>query len=386
MNNFSKHLEARILSWIENGVQQSREWVSEAQFSPPKSLMIGDDRLKADDFYRNASQGAGYIYRGDFHNAKQLLQAVQRRLDKNANAKFRNFDEKSPLERFLIYRQVQSHKAQILSRLFVCIEQDSSILLGRAPHLQDAIRVIHGDAHPPFVVSLRELLGYVGAHEWRKRGIEIPALKAKIFPHYGVFAPIRNEYLDLIETTPLPERVDLAFDIGTGTGVLAAMLVRKGVQKVIATDINSRALACASENIEKLGMREQITLVQTHLFPEGIADFIVCNPPWLPVRPSSRLEEAVFDQDHRMLKWFLENLSRSLSQEGEAWLIISDLAEHLGLRDPKDLENWIEKAQLKVIERIAAKAQHAKAKDPDGPLFFARSKETTFLWRLKNQS
>jgi hypothetical protein len=54
----------------------------------------------------------------------------------------------------------------------------------------------------PSVVSLRELLGMVGAHEWRKKGVEIAALGAaphnRIHPHYGVFSPVRGEYLDLV--------------------------------------------------------------------------------------------------------------------------------------------------------------------------------------------
>ena len=45
---------------------------------------------------------------------------------------------------------------------------------------------------------LRELRGLSGAHEWRVKGIAIPAIGGRIHPHYGVFAPGRHEYVENI--------------------------------------------------------------------------------------------------------------------------------------------------------------------------------------------
>jgi len=53
----------------------------------------------------------------------------------------------------------------------------------------------------------------------------------------------------------LPSKA-LAFDIGTGTGVLAAVFAKRGVIKVIATDDDPRALDCAAENIARLKLAE----------------------------------------------------------------------------------------------------------------------------------
>jgi methylase of polypeptide subunit release factors len=109
----------------------------------------------------------------------------------------------------------------------------------------------------PSLVSLRELLGLVGAHEWRAKGVEIPVLGARIHPHYGVFSPVRGEYLELVAKAPLPSN-ELAFDIGTGTGVIAAVLAKRGVKRVVATDVDERALACARENVRRLGVDGQV--------------------------------------------------------------------------------------------------------------------------------
>ena len=73
---------------------------------------------------------------------------------------------------------------------------------------------------------------------------------------------------------------------------------------------------------------------------------MVCNPPWLPARPSSAVEQAVYDEGSRMLKGFLAGLAAHLSPGGEGWLILSDLAEHLGLRSRDELLELVMGAQV----------------------------------------
>jgi len=376
----------RKLTWTENDKTEIRNWVTESDFSLPKKILLADDRLKADDFYRQASEGAAFIYKGDFQNAKQLLQAVQRRIDKSIQKKSRT-NSQSLRELFNQHRQSQSHRARLLSRLLICVEADYKINLSRAPDLRQAISealepTAEGEFPEAFVVSLRELLGYIGAHEWRKKGIFIAALNDKIHPHYGIFSPIRDEYLDLINKAPLPAHLTCAFDIGTGTGVIAAILAKRGVKKIIATDLDPRALTCARANISRLGYTKQVEVIKADFFPPGIADLIVCNPPWVPARPTSRIEHAVYDENSRMLKGFLNGVREHLSEQGEAWLILSDLAEHLGLREPLEVESLITQAGLKIIKCLKTRPKHAKASDEDDPLHFARSKEITKLFRL----
>jgi prophage antirepressor-like protein len=83
-----------------------------------------------------------------------------------------------------------------------------------------------------------------------------------------------------------------------------------------------------------------------------------------------------------MLFRFLNGLSDHLEPCGEAWLVLSDLAEHLGLRSRDDLLTAITAAGLKVVERLDTKPTHPKASDREDPLFEARSAEVTSLWRL----
>ena len=123
--------------------------------------------------------------------------------------------------------------------------------------------------------------------------------------------------------------------------------------------------------------------MQADLFPpEGLASVIVCNPPWLPARPGSPLEGAVYDEDSRMLLGFLNGLAAHLAPGGEGWLILSNFAEQLGLRKRADLLAAIKAAGLKVLGRIDAKPEHPKVADTSNPLHKARAAEVTSLWRL----
>jgi methylase of polypeptide subunit release factors len=164
--------------------------------------------------------------------------------------------------------------------------------------------------------------------------------------------------------------------------VLSAVLAKRGVQRVIATDRDPRALACALDNLERLGALPKIELIDADLFPPGLAPLVVCNPPWVPARPTSPIEHAVYDEDSKMLKGFLSGLHAHLTPEGEGWLILSDLAEHLGLRSRETLLRWIEEGGLEVLDRTDIRPQHAKTKDTQDPLYIARAAEVTSLWRL----
>jgi SAM-dependent methyltransferase len=372
-----------VVEWTEGGSPRRARWRSEAGLPPPRVQPV-DDTLSAGAALRLADEGTAMLWRSDFHNARQLLQALSRR----AERKPRNPPPPpaTPLDAFLRHRLAQGRRARVLGQVLVELDGDYAITLPRAPDLRAACREAWGPPDgAPSVAALRELLGLVGAHEWRKKGVEVPALGAapgnRIHPHYGVFSPVRGEYLDLVAAAPLPS-TDLAFDIGTGTGVLAAILARRGVERVVATDQDPRAIACARDNIARLGLQGRVEVVQADLFPPGPAPLVVCNPPWLPAHPSSPLEHAVYDEDSRMLRGFLAGLAAHLLPGGEGWLIMSDLAEHLGLRAPAELQGLIAAAGLRVIARQQVRPRHPKAADASDPLHAARARERTSLWRL----
>ncbi|OGB32413.1 MAG: methylase [Burkholderiales bacterium RIFCSPLOWO2_12_FULL_61_40] len=392
------------LHWTESGQSCCALWRSERGAAPPKRVALADDTTTADAAYRLACEGTALLWRGDYHNARQLLQALARRVDKTPQRKQRKAAQ-TPVQAtpaalvFNLHRQAQAQRARVLGMVLIPFNADYTIALRRAPDAQLACTEAWGPAPgasesgdtAASVASLRDLLGMVSAHEWRKKGVEIPALGAaphnRIHPHYGVFSPVRGEYVTLVATAPLPPTPPghtalVAFDIGTGTGVLSAVLARRGITQIVATDQDPRALACARANLAQLGVAGQVQVLQADLFPPGRASVVVCNPPWLPARPSAPIEHAVYDENSRMLLGFLAGLTAHLAPGGEGWLILSDLAEHLGLRTRAELLAAFKTHGLQVLGRLDAKPLHPKAADASDPLHAARAAETTSLWRL----
>ena len=371
----------QTIHWIDQDQPQHAIWRSENGWAPPKRCIVADDTMTADTAYRHASEGVGLIWTGDFQNARQLLNALGRR---TAKRRVKYADMPYP-DRFHQVRLARAQRARTLGMLLLPVQAAHALAHRRAPDVSEACEAAYGQDQTGYVVPMSELLGVISAYEWRKKGVHIPALHASIHAHYGVFAPVRAEYLDLIMRVKIG-KIALAFDIGTGTGVIAALLAERGVEQVIATDSNPKAIDCARENMRALKLEHQIKLRVADLFPDGQADLIVCNPPWLPGRPASSLEHAIYDQDQRMLKGLLNGAGAHLKPDGEVWLILSDLAEHLQLRTRADLLALFDEAGLDVTERLDTRPVHPKSKDEEDPLADARRLEVTSLWRLKVQA
>ncbi|MFD0759338.1 methyltransferase [Arthrobacter ulcerisalmonis] len=333
------------ITWQQGDVAASAQWLTANGRPAPTRVEAVTDTLTANDAYRMASQGTAMLWQGDFHNARQLLTALDRRVGAGKKA------SGTPAETFYRHRQSRSHRARILGLVLVPLNPGPEVPLRRAPDVREAAVDAYGEVTQPSVVSLHELVGAIGANQWRRNGVWVEALQDRIHPHYGTFFPTRSEYVGLVAEAPLPSE-ELAFDVGTGTGVLAAILARRGVRRVLATDNQPRAIACATENFRNLGVQDRAEAVLTDMFPPGRAPLVVCNPPWIPATPHSSLDSAVYDPGSRMLFRFLAELPDHLEPGGEGWLVLSDLAEHLGLRTRADLLAAIDAAGLAVVDRL----------------------------------
>ena len=395
--------EIQYVQWHENETLRHARWLSQSNHVPPARIVVVDDKTTADEAYRLACAGTSMLWRGDFNNARQLLQAITRRIDRanerseqrkinkatNKSAKSaKSTDETSASSKdipnlFHQQRQVQSQRSRLLSRLLLELDAGYVSQLRRAPDVSAACTAAFGELNESCLLSFRDLQGALGAAGWRVKGVAIENLGLSIFPHYGVFAPTRHEYVQLLLDAPLPASYDVAFDIGTGTGLLAIILAQRGVKQVIATDLNPRALACASDNLTRLDL-PAVQLQQADLYPTDapLANLLVCNPPWLPAKPTSPLEFAVYDANSTMLRGFLQGAKHHLAEQGEVWLILSDLAEHLQLRSRDELLGWFANAGLEVKYRLDTQPKHGRSQDDTDPLFAARNAEVTSLWCL----
>ena len=354
---------------------------NESTQSPPRDFVFVNE-ASASRIIQAAQQNIATVWRGDFHNAKQVLAAIKKRVQPKPKAA--HPAQADPATTFHKHRLAQSQASRLANALCIEVGAGFALDLPRAPNVQAALRDVYGvENKDPFFLPLAQLLGFIGAHEWHKKGVTIPELGGAIHVPFGVFSPIRGEYLPLIAQAKLPANARTVLDVGTGSGVIATLLAQRGVENIIATDTNPRAVACAQANIAQLGFAPQINVLQQDLFGEHTADLIVCNPPWLPAKPTSAVETALYDPKHAMLHAFLRGAAAHLAQGGQVWLVMSNLAELLGLRGAHDLANWFAQYGWRVVGSLKTAPQHRKASNRSDPLAFARQREITTLHILE---
>ena len=199
--------EQPIIRWTEAGLERSARWRTESGVPTHKRVVIADEQMSADAAYRLACEGTALLWRGDFQNARQILLAMARRVEHKSRKVRKTPATAKPLESlstivpptqaFHLHRLAQSQRARTLGMLLLPLAGDYTVPLRRAPDLQRACVEAYGlpgndGAIGDSLVSMRELLGLIGAHEWRKKGVDVPALNSRIHPHYGVFAPVRE--------------------------------------------------------------------------------------------------------------------------------------------------------------------------------------------------
>lgn len=72
--------EPAVVTWVEAGVSMTARWRSANGRPAPARVEVVSDSLTAEDAYRMASQGIAMLWHGDFHNARQILNAMDRRV------------------------------------------------------------------------------------------------------------------------------------------------------------------------------------------------------------------------------------------------------------------------------------------------------------------
>ena len=126
-----------------------------------------------------------------------------------------------------------------------------------------------------------------------------------------------------VSESPLAEPSGRALDMGTGTGVGAVFLARRGWQ-VVAVDLNPEAVRCARINALLNRMENRIEVRQGDLFGpvEGERfDLILFNPPFFRGEPKGLFDLAWRSVD--VLERFAAGLPNALTEDGKALILLS---------------------------------------------------------------
>lgn len=90
-------------------------------------------------------------------------------------------------------------------------------------------------------------------------------------------------------------------EIGTGSGIISIMLALKTNAKIVATDINEKALNLAKKNALKFNVSEKIDFIKCSYIDEilGDIDILVSNPPY--IARDYKLDKFVISEPHEAL-------------------------------------------------------------------------------------
>jgi release factor glutamine methyltransferase len=140
---------------------------------------------------------------------------------------------------------------------------------------------------------LQYILGYAdfyGRRFWVRPGVLIP----------------RPETEHIIEATiELLKEKDIQspriLDIGTGSGCIAVTLAAEiEGASITAVDVSDSALICAGENAAQHAMEDKIAFKKVNILDpysaipdSGLYDFIVTNPPYIPLREWEKLPDEI---------------------------------------------------------------------------------------------
>jgi methylase of polypeptide subunit release factors len=118
-----------------------------------------------------------------------------------------------------------------------------------------------------------------------------------------------------------------ALDLCTGSGIQAVLLARHA-ERVVATDLNPRAVAYADFNVALNGLGSQIETRQGDLLEpvEGETfDLIVCNPPFVisPDESSGYLFRDSGIRGDRFCEALVSRLPEFLNEDGLAHVLVS---------------------------------------------------------------
>jgi release factor glutamine methyltransferase len=159
--------------------------------------------------------------------------------------------------------------------------------------------------------------------------IRLEGIELYISGHPDVYEPSEDTFM-LLEA--LGDALGRALEIGTGSGIVAIWLAKRGLD-VVATDLNPHALVLARANAHRNGVA--LEAVRTDMFDgiRGPFDTIVFNPPYLPTAPQDVTGDRWLDASvnggpngQMFTRRFLAGLEERLGADGAAYIVSSSLS------------------------------------------------------------
>ena len=339
-----------------------------------KRLAVFDRNSDIKHTIRGLESDKPILIAGFYSNGLLLLKELQLYLKR-----------RMPNKTFKEQREFRS-AYQRLSNLVLIEIVDHKLIVKKSP----AIGWLH-ELYPEtsdFLLSFPQVQGLNSSWQWYQNGINIPVLRNKVHPYYGVYFSTRFDHLIVFDNwlKRYEGTKKTAIDVGVGSGVLAFQLVKHGFQKVFATDTNPNAIVGLTKFMGDTKLSRKIELDLGHLFGkwEKQTELIVFNPPWLPEPDTMVGKDNAMYYNQQLFPEFFAEAKKRLLPEGKLLVIFSNLAQIAHVTKDHPIKKELAKGgrfQLEQCFKKKVKAASDKTKRDQ----HWRSSEEVELWVLTHK-
>ncbi|MCG3218879.1 MAG: methyltransferase [Candidatus Heimdallarchaeota archaeon] len=306
-----------------------------------------------------------------YYNGLQVLEELKKVLKRKYNKK--NFQGQ---REFRFAFRNASH------RLLLMVV-DHKLDVKKAPKI-GWLKILYPE-NSDFLISFPEVQGLNSSWQWYINGLEIEILNLKIHPYYGSYFPTRFDHLELFNKWLINYKGSKtkAIDVGVGSGVLSYQLLQNGFSHVLGTDINKNSIIGATQESEKLGFSDRLSLEYGDLFAncDFKAELIVFNPPWLIAKHKLEggIDKAIYYEGDLFPRFF-KQAKQHLEKKGKLVILFSNLGKVVGEDDAHPILNELHKK--KRFKKVQYMQQSVKASSKKTRRKNWRKEEKVELWVL----
>ena len=122
---------------------------------------------------------------------------------------------------------------------------------------------------------------------------------------------------------------DVVLDMGTGSGIQAITAGLKA-SKVIAIDINPKAVRFARKNVKANNLQNIISVLEGDLFTplkqQPFFNTVLFTPPYMEGPSKTGLDHALYDWNKKLIARFFEEAGHYLKPGGDIQMLYSSIA------------------------------------------------------------
>ncbi len=270
-------------------------------------------------------------------------------------------------------RTERRRRRALASGMLVPIEDGAVALPGGGTF--SLLRDLYPD-HRRFWLPVVEAQALHRSHRRCAEGIRYAVLGHRLHPWHSVYAPSRTGHLELFATwlSQYDGPRSHAVDVGTGCGVLAFLLARKGFAAVTATDINPNSVHSVEQELARHRPAPPISVRHGDLLStvSEPADLVVFNPPWMQGAIDDPLDRALYWEGDLFERFFAQARQR-VTPDGRVVLVFSDIMTLLRPDLPHPIEAELAQGRFTLDTRLRRKAKAAAGR---------RTRERVEVWVL----